>query len=227
MLPHIIAAHLLRVDRSLALRHPTGELMEEPISPSHSMPAVLVIPRGGIPREPHLVTVENPHGPYDGQAPACVMTDPHTVLSVENVGDDNGHPAHPAADVVVHGGSVGCPGSTDRASRSLGDDADCDIVVRPLATRCLLRLRDGRTVEINGPAALLARAVPRWLAVYGSVLHCWVAAGLPVGPLGDAVVAAGHYHAGVSRRECHFSVAARLNVFVHRTDPSTEINQAA
>jgi hypothetical protein len=209
MLRHVVTAQLLRVDHSLSLAHPVKEGSKKPRRSRHSTPAVLIIPRGGNPREPHLVTLESPHGPWDEAAPVRVMTDPHTVMCAEDIGDDS--KAHRTADVVVHR----APSGDHNLPCPLGGDLDCDIAASNLATWSMLRLRDNKVVGIKGPAALLARTTPSWLAVYGSVVHCWLAAGMPIGILGDAVVGVGHYYVGTSTRGRRFSVAGRAHMFIH------------
>jgi hypothetical protein len=214
----IISTHLLRVHRSLTLIHSPADFGGESPKSDEWAPAVLIIPTGGGLREPHLIALQDPRGRWDVETSACVMTDLHAVVCVEDLGD---YTRHPAADVLVCRNEV----TQDQMTRLVGDYPGCKIAVGRRAEGYLLWLDDGWMVDIDGPATF--SATDPWLAIYGSVLHCWLSAGMPSSVLADSVVAAGHYRDAAPGRECHFHVAGRTNVHMVRRQSTAVTGRAA
>jgi hypothetical protein len=229
----IVGAHLLRVEHTLTLsRRPPG-LAALSGDDDASPPAVLVIPRTGGPREPHLVVVSKPQPPWeeeasyrDPRAAAWLMADVHLAALTDDLHD----PASRAAvDVLMcrHRGGRGA--SAHQMARLLDRHPNCAVVV--VGRRrgsCLLGLRDGQTVTVRSrpvrPAAAGRLSGP---AMYGSVAHCWLAAGIPVESFGDAVVIVGRYSAATEKRAERFLVAGRAEVRIGRAGSKIAARRAA
>lgn len=151
----IVTARLLRVADPLRLTRAAGSWS----------PAMLVIPRGTEPHEPHLVVVSDPYRTRDPGDTDVRAVDVHVVARADQRfrRRDAAVLVFPAATPVVFDRYPGC-----------------EVAIGRCRGGWLARLRDGRAVAVKGPHA-----------AYGSMLHCWLAAGMPAGVLEDAALAVG------------------------------------
>jgi hypothetical protein len=212
----IVAAYLMRVERPLTVIRPParrgigasgGSHQAHPLGHAFAcQPAVLVIPRHGGLRDPYVIVLGEANGggrdvPLDG----LITVDVHVVAGADKSYDREWREA---ADVLI------CPrrrlaqrSSRTMLERLLDHHPGCDIVVGSDRHGCLLALRDGRTVEVTGAPRSVAMSWGPWAAVYGSMLHCWLAAGIPFGPLQGAFVIVGSHN-----DDGGFSVAGRAQI---------------
>jgi hypothetical protein len=198
---NLVAAHLLRVEDPLPLDHPgagrpNGEL---------EMPAVLIIPCGSGPNEPHLIVLTDP-GRHQLPRPAgWISTDVHQVVSADF--------RRSCALIRPYGG----------IARMLGGPRGGDVVVCHKAQGCSLRLREGWLVAVDGPRIVPAAAGVSAYALYGSAVHCWQSAGIPVPALENAVVAVGRYVASTAGRPMRFLVTGRAELRIRRLRPMAAV----
>ncbi|GAA0389044.1 hypothetical protein Acor_59720 [Acrocarpospora corrugata] len=189
MLDKLVVAHFFRQRQPLSLNRAPA------IPPRATVPAVLVIPREGPLREPHLMVVTGT-SPVHGLPPGDVLDDTHLVVDSDDAGDQA---RRELADVLIT--RDGMAGLLDRY-------VGCAVAVTRQPGGCLVGLRHGCRAEITGSAGLIAGADP-WPATFGSFLYCWLAARLPLYGLTTATVIAGHYLDG-----CAFDVAGRARIAV-------------
>jgi hypothetical protein len=212
----LIAAHLLRVEDSLALDHlpPDGRAAYRPARPEAEMPGMLVIPSGRGLSEPHLVVMTDPDRHRLPRPAGWITTDIHLVVCARNRHD---RPAPAVPGVFVR------RGLRDLIARRRGD-----VVVGHRTGGCDLRLRDGRLLAVAGPRIAPASAgIGSCYAMYGSAVHCWQTAGISMTALDEAVVAVGRYVAATAGRPAHFLVTGRAEMKLRRPKPMTAAFHAA
>lgn len=224
-----VAAYLLRVTNTLTLRRPPPRGRRRECGAPRD-PAVLVIPRSGFVRDPYLVVlgrvgraraaaptespVGSPLGSPSGSAAGLAAVDVHIRARIDASHD---HAWQRMADVLVHAGRWGTPAARKQMAILLGRFPGCAVIAGHHRRGCLVGMRDGRTVEVSGSPVLRSGGATTWPAVYGSVIHSWLSAGLPLSTIEDAVVIAGHCAAdgGDAGREItQFSVSARTYIRV-------------
>lgn len=207
---NLVAAHLLRIEDSLALDHlPPGAR-----TAGEEMPAVLVIPCGRRLTEPYLVVLTDPDRHRLPRPSGWVTTDVHLVACAEDRPARRDRPGV----FVSHG---------TRLSRIFGRRRGCDVVVGHRRGGCVLRLRDGRLLAVDGPRIVpAAPEVRSSYAMYGSAVHCWQSAGISVSALEEAVVAVGRYVTFRAERSARFLVTGRAEMRI-RPRPMTAAWRAA
>lgn len=210
---NLIAAHLLRVEDSLALDHlpAAGRASCRSVRDEADMPGMLVIPSGrGLP-EPHLVVMTDPDRHRLLRPAGLITTDIHLVVCAQGRGG-RAAPTNPGVCVRR--------GRGDFVDRLLSRRHGGDVVVGHRMGGCDLRLRDGRLLAVEGPRIRpAATGVGSAYAMYGSAVHCWQAAGISVTALDEAVVAVGRYVAAAAERSAHFLVLGRAEMKLRRPKP--------
>lgn len=210
MEPKLIAAHLLRVEDSLALDHLTPVPYDRPCPAEDEMPAMLVIPSGRGLSEPHLIVMTDPDRERLPRPSGWITTDIHLVVCAR---DRRDRPRHAKPGVFVNRGRMG-------AVARIARRRDGDIVVAQRAGGCELRLRDGRLLTVEGPRIAPATAgIRSSYALYGSAVHCWQTAGISVSTLEQAVVAVGRYVTATAERSVCFLVTGRAEIKLRRSRP--------
>lgn len=212
----IISTYLFRVTDALTLSHPSKFGARHRLRNTRT-PAVLVIPRSGRIRDPYLVVQEVACADYNG----CPIGSFKGLASVDvhvraRIGGFHDRSWQEVADVLV------CPSgwprglSPEQMAHFFGQFPGCDVLIGRHQKGCVLGLRDGRMVTVTGSAIFPAFGDTAWPGVYGSVLHCWLAAGVPLGTVEDATVIAAHVDPATGGVD-HLAVAARtlLHVTCH------------
>lgn len=207
---NLVAAHLLRVEDSLALDHAPPGTRDRRRPGDDGMPAMLVIPSGRGLAEPHLIVMTDPDRQRLARPAGWITTDIHLVVCGR---DRRDRPCHGRAGVLVDRRRTGIVARITR--RRAGD-----IVVGHRVGGCELRLRDGRLLTVAGPRIAPAPSdIASCYAMYGSAVHCWQAAGISVSMLEQAVVAVGRYVAATAERSVHFLVTGRAEITLRRPRP--------
>jgi hypothetical protein len=218
---NVIAAHLLRVEGSLALDHPPARARGSHRIAGCEMPAMLVIPVGLGLTEPHLVVMTDPDRHRLPRPTGWITTDVHLVVCPR---DRRTAERQDMPGVLVSRGR----GPVARISRALARRRACDVLVGQRSGGCDLRLRDGRLLAVEGPRiAPAAAGVVSSYAMYGSAVHCWQSAGISVSALEEAVVAVGRYVSATAERSAHFLVTGRAEMKLRRPQPMTAAWHAA
>jgi len=174
-----------------------------------SAPAVLVIPREGPLRAPHLV-IMSPAGHHCGLPPGRRVFDgTHIVATLDDPLDRTWCEV---ADVLV----------APRISWNVPESGVCGLLDRYPGCEVtvgghgaggglLAGLRDGRLAAITEAGGLSGGSAP-WPAVYGSFLYGWRAAGMPFESLATASVIVGRYAGFSAARIGTLEVAGRTQV---------------
>lgn len=208
-----VAAYLLRVTNPLTLRRsPLPVRRREFGAPCD--PAVLVIPRSGFVRDPYLVVLGRAGrthaapltaspvglplrpflGSHGGMPAGLAAVDVHIRARIDSSYD---HAWQRMADVLVHNEKWPLHAPGKQLAILLGRFPGCAVITGHHRCGCLVAMRDGRTVEISGSPIFQSGGGAAWSAVYGSVIHSWLSAGLPLSTIEDAVVVAGHCAADI------------------------------
>lgn len=213
----LVAAHLLRVRKTLTLSRLPGTAVRHSAAETQD-PCVLVIPRSGGPRDPYLVVLTGIHQAWrnDSSQLATVDVDVHARACLDTSQETA---SQEMADVLVCPGYWPCRPShvSSKLTACLLDRfPGCEVLAAPHRRGCRLETRDGRTVAVTvSPMSRVAEAVAK-PSVYGSVLHCWLIAGISLSTVQEAVVIAGYCDATTgtilrlyATARMHIEVAAR------------------
>jgi hypothetical protein len=200
-----VVAHLFQPASPIRLRHTTDHLLG-------GVPAVLVIPRGGTIRAPHLMVLSG--SPADVPMPVPIPAyglagAAHIVADVDNVRDRG---VRALADVLLTRRVRQPAAAAARVSDTLDCYMGCAVAVARSQGGCLMGMRDGRLAEVTGAGGFHADREP-WPAVLGSLLYMWLTARIPLTALGAALVIAGHY-TGDRDAGCELRVAGRVTIGV-------------
>lgn len=210
MAERLIVTRLFTLDRVLCLTRPgDGDGAE-------GTPAVLTLPRGGLPREPRLVLLggRDVHGAPRLGEPAFV--DAHTVAWCDGRAGPDGREL---ADVLVDRAARVPVGLADRLHRRLGRYPGCSVVVARRHGGQVAVTRDGPAVTVRGSSG----AAEVWDPICGSFLYCWSGAGLAVAELARAVLLVGRYTAR-DTGPGNLEIAGRVEVTAlsaHRRRPAS------
>ncbi|MQY06558.1 hypothetical protein [Actinomadura macrotermitis] len=175
-----VCTWLFRLEHPLALERPRARLGPA----AGGVPAVLFIPRGGLPCEPLLMLFTGP----DAVAPAwpgpLVGVDAHTVARHDAPGDEG---REETADVLTGQADRPAGAPAARLRRVLARYPGCAVAVGWDPAGCTAVLRDG-----GAAGFACARGAARlWRELCGSFLYAWCAEGFAVRHLTGAVLAAG------------------------------------
>ncbi|MFC4584832.1 hypothetical protein [Sphaerisporangium corydalis] len=212
MLENLVAVHLFRLQdvfhmsraRS-APRVAEGEL---------SAPAMLVIPRGGPLREPHLMIFTGVRSFCAIPSGTLITEGAHVVVHLDD-GLDEGWCR--VADVVVAATRRAYPFPAHRVTRVLDRYPGCEVATSRRRNGCLAGLRDGRFAKITEVSGSVTAAGPG-PAVYGSFLYGWLVAGVPLECLTTASVVLGRYVGSAPGGSGSLEVAGRAEITL--THPS-------
>ncbi|GAA4182916.1 hypothetical protein GCM10022252_09590 [Streptosporangium oxazolinicum] len=227
----LVSVHLFRVEHALRLRRippppatpaPPGSSAPSRITvPSRtsatrgtaasrrSDPAILVIPREGPLRAPHLMIL-SPAGHHRGLPPGRRVFDgTHIVATLD---DPLGRIWCEVADVLVSQETSWNVPERD-ISGLLDRYPGCEVAVggHEAGGGFLAGLRDGRLAAITEVGGLPGGSAP-WPAVYGSFLYGWRIAGMPFESLATASVIVGRYADSSAARIGTLEVAGRTQV---------------
>ncbi|MEV7967854.1 hypothetical protein AB0O34_17965 [Sphaerisporangium sp. NPDC088356] len=211
MLEKLVAVHLFRLQDVFHMRRTAS--MTRTATVRLSAPAILVIPREGPLREPHLMVFTGTRG-YCAMPPGTLVSEGvHVVVHLDD-GLDEGW--REAADVVVGARRRPYPFQAHRVTRILDRYPGCEVATGRRRRGCLVGLRDGRLAKITevGGSAAGAGLGP---AVYGSFLYGWLVAGIPLRCLTTASVILGRYIGSAAGTPGSLEVAGRAQIRL--TDP--------
>jgi hypothetical protein len=183
-----VTAYLLRQNRSLDLRR-LPSIARDADMESARNPAVLVIPRSGNLRDPYLMLLTSA-----GRGPE-VLPSGLAAMAVHvraNLDASQDHAWQQVAHVLVSPGKWSRCAAVKQMPRLLSRFPRCEVLVGRHGRGCLLRMRDGWTIVITGSPGRQVIETGTWPGVYGSVVYSWLAAGLPLSTMEDAVVITGH-----------------------------------
>ncbi|WP_030917558.1 hypothetical protein [Streptosporangium amethystogenes] len=207
MLGKLVSVHLFRLEHTLRLcRIPPGALTSR-----RSVPAILVIPREGPLRAPHLMILSRvrhhrglPPGPrlFDGT---------HTVVGLDDLADQNWCEV---ADVLV-GQKVPWNVPEHGVARLLDRYPGCEVAAVRHGRGCLAGLRDGRLAAVTEVGGFPSGA-GSWPEVYGSFLYAWRVAEMPFNGLATASVIVGRYTGSSAGRLGSLEVAGRAQIRLAR-----------
>ncbi|WP_405139880.1 hypothetical protein OG589_24370 [Sphaerisporangium sp. NBC_01403] len=203
MFEKVVGVHLFRLQDVFHLSRTRSVSQAAAVDPG--APAILVIPREGPLREPHLML-------FTGARNFCAM--PSGTLVSEGVhvvvrlGDGLEERWCEVADVVV--GVARCPYAfaAQRVTRILDRHPGCEVATGRRRRGCLAGLRDGRLAKI----AEVAGAGHPGAAMYGSFLYGWLVAGIPLGCLATASVVHGRYIGSAAGGPGSLEVAGRAQI---------------
>ncbi|WP_436758140.1 hypothetical protein [Streptosporangium sp. V21-05] len=227
----LVSVHLFRVEHALRLRRipppPAASAPPGPAAPSRSTvlsrtpatretaasrrsdPAILVIPREGPLRAPHLMIL-SPAGHHRGLPPGRRVFDgTHVVATLDDPADRTWCGV---ADVLVSSGALwNVPGNG--VSELLDRYPGCEVAVggHEAGGGLLAGLRDGRLAAITEVGGLRGGPAPS-PGVYGSFLYGWWTAGMPFESLATASVIVGRYAGSSAARIGTLEVAGRTQV---------------
>jgi hypothetical protein len=168
----MITARLFTYDGGIAMQRTTRS----------GDPAILVLPHGGLLRDPHLLVVA-----AEGEPPGRrVVTDRHVVM------DDPGTAGCGAdrrelADVLIVQSACDRTGAVERATTALARYPGSGLVIAPFPGGCRAAFPGGAGLDISDAAGRTVAEKP-WPALFGSFLHCWLAARIPLEELEPAAV---------------------------------------
>ncbi|MQA95368.1 MAG: hypothetical protein GEV11_12225 [Streptosporangiales bacterium] len=202
MTGHIVVADVFRLERALVLDR-------SPASPDGRPPAVLVIPRGGGPRDPYLVVLDHRGESVRHLSAGLDFVDYHVVADAGRTPDRGWCDV---ADVLACAGDPSRRGAAGRIAALLDRYPGSEVVTCGGPSGHLVGTRGGHLIRITAVAAGLTADPVAPLGGYGSVVHAWLAAGLPLECLEKALVVAGHYVAPERRRPGRLVVAVRDHV---------------
>ncbi|MFC4529308.1 hypothetical protein [Sphaerisporangium dianthi] len=206
MIERLVGVHLFRLKNVFNLSR--ADAAPRAATAEVAAPAILVIPREGPLREPHLML-------FNGTRSFCAMP-PGTLVSqgvhvVVHL-DDGLREAWPeVADVVVGAAGRSHPFAAYRVTRVLSRYPGCEVATGVRRGGCLAGLRDGQLVKIVEAGGPMAATGPG-PAVYGSFLYGWLAAGMPLGCLSTASVVHGRYAGPARGRPGALEVAGRAEI---------------
>ncbi len=190
---------MLVVPHFFRQRYPLRLSRTTTIAPPHSaLPALLIIPREGPLRAPHLMVLT---GSSVGGLPRgdLVTDDAHIVADSDDRRDQGWHEI---ADVLV---------TRQQFAGVLDRYVGCAVAVARGDQGCLIGTRHGLVAEITGTAGLMAGTDP-WPATFGSFLYCWLTAKLPLASLASAAIIAGRYIHSPGSEPGEMDVAGRARI---------------
>lgn len=212
MLEKLVAIHLFRIQGVFHMTR--ARPVQRVAAVVVRSPAILVIPREGPLRDPHLMLFTGTRS-FSAVPPGTLVSeDVHVVAHLD---DALGEGWRKVADVVVgaRGRPYRFPG--DRVTRILDRYPSCAVAAGGRRRGCLAGLRDGRLATITEVGGVAAGGGPG-PAVYGSFLYGWLASGAPLGCLTTASVLLGRYVGPVPGGPGSLEVSGRAEISL--TDPS-------
>ncbi|GAA1256995.1 hypothetical protein GCM10009677_04100 [Sphaerisporangium rubeum] len=202
----LVTAHLFRLEQALDLSRLPANGAAPP-----GTPAVLVIPRGGPLREPHLMILSVTCG-LRGTPPGVRMFGgTHIVAQLNSAAEK----WCGVADVLVGRDRRALPLRPGGVARVLDRYPGCEVAVDRRRHGHLAGLRDGRVVSISEEGRFSSLSRP-WPGLYGSLLYGWLVAEMPFDGLTEASVIVGRYSGPDSGRPRCFEVAGRVRFGVTR-----------
>ncbi|GGK63037.1 hypothetical protein Sme01_05140 [Sphaerisporangium melleum] len=191
VLEKLVGVHLFRLREAFRMSRECPD-PEADAAVGEPAPAMLVLPREGPLREPHLML-------FTGSRSFCAMP-AGTLLSeglhvVVHLDDGLGEAWHNVADVVVGAVRRAYPFPAHRVTRILDRYPGCEVATGRRRHGCLAGLRGGRLARITEVTGRQAAGAAPGPALYGSFLYGWLVAGLPLDCLTTASVVHGRYAA--------------------------------
>ncbi|GII66710.1 hypothetical protein Skr01_67950 [Sphaerisporangium krabiense] len=208
----MVAVRLFRVEPMLTL---TKAPCDSAAPDGHpGTPGILIIPRQGPLRAPHLMLVARGPRRCEPSPGVRVFADSHVVAGLGD-GTNQGRPA--LADVLTDASAAQIVASPEEPGL-LDRYPGCGVAVAAGRHGCLAGLRDGRLAAIRGAAGFAVGADP-WPAVYGSFVHGWWSARMPLEGLATASVIVGRYIGRTENGFGCFHVAGRGRILLARRSP--------
>ncbi|MGW4638364.1 hypothetical protein ACWEN6_07545 [Sphaerisporangium sp. NPDC004334] len=204
MLEKLVGVHLFRLQEAFRMSRACPAPVAEPRAP-----AVLVLPREGPLRDPHLMLFTGSRSLRAMPRGTLVTEGVHVVVHLD---DGAGEGWNNVADVVVGARRRVGPFAAHRVTRILDRYPGCEVATGRRRRGCLAGLRDGRLVQIAEAAGQASVGADPGPAVYGSFLYGWLVAGLPLSCLSTASVLHGRYAGSRAGEPGSLEVAGRAQI---------------